>query len=191
MLRPGVRQAATVGCRAGVQLSFRVVPREGKGMDESLEINPSREKIAYWQAAGLGLVLASLLVLASWMIASQIAGDSVQGRQVQAIAAFEEETGIRVLRIAMTAGGGVVDLQYQVVDPDKSLIVHDDENPPRLLDAASGLFIAEPFHEHAARELHTAVTYHQLIMNGGGLLERGSKVTITVGNATLENIQVQ
>jgi len=160
-------------------------------MDESLEINPSTERKINWPTVGLGLALSLLLVVAVWMIASQVSGDAVRGRQDKAIAAFEEETGIRVLRIAMTAGGGVVDLQYQVVDPDKALVVHDDDNPPRLVDVASGLFIAEPFHEHAARELHTAVTYHQLIMNGSGLLERGSKVTITVGNAILEDLRVQ
>jgi len=160
-------------------------------MDESLSISSPAERRVNWPVIGLSLALLFILALASWMIASQVAGDLAQGRQEKALAAFEEETGIRVLRIAMTAGGGVVDLQYQVVDPDKALVVHDDDSPPRLLDAARGLFIAEPFHEHAARELHTAVTYHQLIMNGGGLLERGSKVTITVGNATLENLRVQ
>jgi hypothetical protein len=125
------------------------------------------------------------------MIASQVAGDLTQRREAEAIATFEEETGIRVLRIVRTAGGGIIDLQYQVVDPDKALVIHDDERPPRLLDEKSNLIFANPFHEHADRELHTAVTYHQLIMNGSGLLERGSKITITVGNSSLEDLRVQ
>ncbi len=36
-----------------------------------------------------------------------------------------------------------------------------------------------------------AVTYHELIMNGSGLLEQGSKVTLIVGNSRLEHIIVQ
>ena len=46
-------------------------------------------------------------------------------------------------------------------------------------------------HEHADRELHTAVTYHQMIMNGGGLLQRGSRITLIVGDSKLEDLIVQ
>ena len=160
-------------------------------MEESLKINHSVERKVDWRAAGLGLALLLLLAMAGWMIASQVAGQLVEGRQARAIAAFEEETGIRVLRIVRTAGGGVIDFQFQVVDPDKALVIHDEERPPMLLDVKSNQILANPFHDHADRELHTAVTYHQLIMNGGGLLERGSKVTIAVGNSRLENLRVQ
>lgn len=148
-------------------------------------------RLTKWKIPLLALAVVVLVSLAIWMILSQVGSGHSQHRQAREIAVFEEATGIRVLRVALTAAGGVVDLQYQVVDPDKALIVHDDENPPRLMDVDSGLVIAEPFHDHAARELHTAVTYHQLIMNGGGLLKRGSKVTITVGDSRLANIRVQ
>lgn len=144
-----------------------------------------------WQRWVLAAGVVLILALAGWMIASQVVGDLAQNRQARAIAAFEEQTGIRVLRIVLTAGGGIIDLQYQVVDPDKALIVHDDDNPPMMLDQESNLVFANPFHEHASRELHTAVTYHELIMNGGGLIKRGSLVTLRVGESLLADLIVQ
>jgi len=159
---------------------------------ENIAINsPAKRKGVDWQATGVSIVLLLLLALAVWMVASQVVGNLTQSRQEKAIAAFEEETGIRVLRIVLTAGGGIVDFQFQVVDPDKALIVHDVENPPMMIDEKHNLILANPFHEHADRELHTAVTYHQMIMNGGGLLERGSKITLIVGDSKLENLTVQ
>jgi len=160
-------------------------------MDDSLVINTPVERGVNWRAVGVGLALLFLLALAGWMIASQVAGNLTQRRQAEAITAFEEETGIRVLRIVRTAGGGVIDFQYQVVDPDKALIVHDADKPPMMLDEKSNLIFANPFHDHADREVHTAVTYHELIMNGGGLLRPGSKVTLRVGDSVLEHLVVQ
>jgi hypothetical protein len=160
-------------------------------MENSLAGTLPEERSTHWRAAGAGLVLLLLLALAGWMITSQVVGNMAQERRVKAIAAFEEETGIRVVRLVRTAGGGIMDLQYQVVDPDKALIVHDADQPPMMLDEKSNLVFANPFHDHAARELHTAVTYHELIMNGGGLLERGSKVTLKIGDSILEHLVVQ
>ncbi|MCB0162618.1 MAG: hypothetical protein KDI79_00235 [Anaerolineae bacterium] len=146
-----------------------------------------------WGLILLVSLAAVLIILAVWMIISQFGPGSgwEQNRQALAQAAFEEETGIRVLRVAMTAGGGMIDLQYQVVDPDKALIVHDDDNPPALIEESTNWLFATPFHDHAFRELHTAVTYHELITNGDGLLNRGSTVTLTVGEARLEHVRVQ
>lgn len=159
---------------------------------ENIAINYTEGRNRFnWQMAGIGLILLLLIALAGWMVASQVTGNLAQSRQDKAIAIFEEETGIRILRIVRTAGGGVIDLQYQVVDPDKALIIHDADKPPLLIDQKSNLIFANPFHDHASRELHTAVTYHELIMNGGGLLQRGSKITLTVGDAILEDLIVR
>lgn len=141
-----------------------------------------------------GLFIAATLFLAgmaAWMAVSQLLSERALQQQNAALAVFEAETGIRVLRVAVTAGGGMLDLQYQVVDPDKSLIVHDDDNPPTLVDQATGTLIATPWHDHNFREMHTAVTYHELIMNAGGLLQRGDRITLTLGQAKLEDLIVQ
>lgn len=159
---------------------------------ENIAVNsPAKRNGVDWQATGVSIILLLLLALAVWMIASQVVGNLAQSRQEKAIATFEQETGIRVLRIVLTAGGGIVDFQFQVVDPDKALIVHDVENPPMMIDEKHNLILANPFHEHADRELHTAVTYHEMIMNGGGLLKRGSKITLIVGDSKLENLVVR
>lgn len=139
--------------------------------------------------SAFGIIL--LLGLALWMVISQWTTSVSQNKLDAAVTAFEEDTGIRVVRIVLTGGGGIVDLQYQVVDPDKALIVHDADNPPMMIDEKHNYVFANPFHEHADRELHTAVIYHEMIMNGAGVIERGSKITLIVGDSILEGIIVQ
>lgn len=135
-------------------------------------------------------LLSVLLIgaLAAWMMAGA-AGARAEAHERQ-VAAFEEATGIRIVRVVVTAGGGVVELHYRVLDPDKAIAVHDDELPPGLIDEQSGAVVAVPFHDHAFRELHTGVLYRQMFMNGGGILEPGDLVTITVSDAVLEHIDV-
>ena len=150
-----------------------------------------RRKI-YWPRLAYGLGIFFLIALAAWMIISlYVTGPLAQSRQARAQAIFEAETGIRIVWVAIAAGGGMVDLRYQILDPDKSLIVHDDDNPPTLIDEATGQILATPFHEHGFDLLQTGVTYSELFVNGGGVLERGDTITITVGDARLEQIMVQ
>lgn len=133
------------------------------------------------------VVLAGIAVWMLWSIYLEQPADSSLPDQ----AAFEDETGIRILRVVMIAAGGLVDLQYQVLDPDKSLVVHDDENPPTLINEEDGRVLNIPFHEHGFQELHTARTYRLHIMNADNVLQRGDTVTILIGDARLEHIAVQ
>lgn len=139
--------------------------------------------------AGLALVAG----LAGWIAKANADADARHGQElrVQQQASFEDITGIRVVRVALSAGGGIVDLRYQVLDPDKALAIHDDEAPPRLIDEKTAEVVAIPFHDHATRELHTAVTYREMFMNGGGALDRGDRVTIEVGEAVIQHIEVE
>jgi len=162
-------------------------------MQTTLSGQLSQLKVDLWRKLSLAALLLLLAGLAAWMVISQFTTPAIttpNGR-AQARAVFEAETGIRVVRVVIVGGGGLVDLQYQVLDPDKSLAIHDDDNPPTLVDEASGNVVAIPFHEHSFQDLHTAITYHELLMNGGGLLETGSKVTLTLGASRLEGIVVQ
>jgi hypothetical protein len=132
--------------------------------------------------------------LAVWMIVAQYTHGS-SGRQdasVRPKVTFEEATGIRLRWVAVTAGGGMIDLRYQVIDPDKALVVQDQKRPPRIIDEATGRVLSRPWMAHAhRREPRTAVTYHQLLMNAGGILKRGSLVTVVIDDARLEHVVVQ
>ncbi|MFQ5577406.1 MAG: hypothetical protein ACE5G8_10520 [Anaerolineae bacterium] len=162
-------------------------------MQTSLSGQHFQPKAGAWRKPALAAMLILLAGLAAWMAVSQFTAPAVTAPDSHAMAqaAFEAETGIRVMRVVIVGGGGIVDLQYQVLDPDKSLAIHDDDNPPTLVDDASGNVVAVPFHEHSFQDLHTAITYHELLMNGGGLLEPGSEVTLTLGSSRLEGIVVQ
>ena len=155
------------------------------------ETNAFRKK----RLRGLALCgLVSLTGLALWMIVSQfIYGGFGQGSRATGHAVtFEEKTGLRLIRVAVTAAGGMIDLRYQVLDPDKALIVHDQTRPPRLIDEATGRTLSRPWMAHAhKREQRMAVTYYQLLMNAGGMLKRGSLVTVVIGDARLEHVVVQ
>jgi hypothetical protein len=159
---------------------------------ENLLTNQSQLKEKrHWQAVALAGGLILLLGLAGWMIVSQMVGDIAQDRQQQAQALFEAETGIRVVRLAYTAMGGMVDLQYQAVDPDKALVIHDDDNPPMLVNQKTGSLISRPQHGHGFKELRVGILYHLLIVNEGSVLERGDRVTLVLGEWRLEDLVVE
>lgn len=149
-----------------------------------------------WGLVGMVAIAVFLTGLALWMILSQytvalprlglLPEDPLQRQQ-----AFMEETGIRILHVGLLAGGSMLDLSYQVVDPDKAVIVHDDEYPPGFLVEATGQIINTPYHDHADFDAHHAVTYHELIMNPAGVLKPGDKITVLVGQSRLEHIIVQ
>jgi hypothetical protein len=143
--------------------------------------------------AGLAALLAGLAV---WMVISQF--DLWPGRSVESDplgvsqTAFIEKTGIRIIRVNVTLGGGAVTMRYQVVDPDKAVIIHDEENPPGFWAEDSGQFLNIPWHDHSnAGNLHAGVTYYEIIKNSGGAVRPGDTVTVQVGSSSLEHVVVK
>jgi len=155
------------------------------------------KQVDRWREVGwLGRILGTFLLagLALWVIVSLgIWGDGFGPEAwVASQRAFAEETGVRVIRVAVIAGGGMLDLRYQVVDPDKAVIVHDQERPPTLVHEATGQAVSRPWHDHSHdTELHSAVTYYELIMNPEGMIQSGDQVSIMIGDSRLEHVVVQ
>ncbi|MBK8902541.1 MAG: hypothetical protein IPM53_15240 [Anaerolineaceae bacterium] len=104
---------------------------------------------------------------------------------------FTEETGIHITLVALTADGGIIDIRYQVVDPEKSVIVHDDELPPTILHVETGTPLLFTRHEHSDFEMHSGVVYSHHIINSGGLIKRGDRVAVRIGTSVLEEVPVQ
>jgi len=139
-----------------------------------------------------GLVLALLAALAVWMIQSSSGGGGGGQSPAAAEAAFIEETGIRILRVALVADGGMLDLRYQILDPDKAVVAHDTETPPTLVDDDSGQELKTPFHDHTNdRDFRPGLTYFELILNPQGVIRRGDSISVLMGDARLEHVVVE
>jgi hypothetical protein len=142
------------------------------------------------------LVLVAILVLLSllaiWMAAAQTMAGSDQAGPGPEQIAFEEKTGIRIVRVVLAAAGGVVDVHYQVLDPDKALIVHDQDRPRAVVQETSGARLAKPFHAHqSANTPRAGHSYRLQVINSLGAVKVGDRVTIVAGDARLAHIVVE
>ena len=142
---------------------------------------------------GLVILVAGLilwLLIPSSIVNSRSAGPDPMAQLSQTT--FTEATGVRLVRVAVTAGGGMLDLRYQVVDPDKAVAVHDQKNPPTLVDEATGQTASRPWmHHSSSNPLHAAVTYNELMLNPSGVVKPGSLITVIIGGSRLEHVVVQ
>lgn len=156
------------------------------------ERQPTRRGRGRWLVS---LAIAVLIPIAfgSWIVVGR---DSPTERDAVAsplpTEAFEEATGVQILRVAVTAGGGILDLRYRVLDPDKAIVVHDRDNPPAIIHEASNRTANRPFMHHTkARDMHLAVTYYELLLNPDEAIKVGDPVTVVLGGAMLEHVIVQ
>jgi hypothetical protein len=103
-----------------------------------------------------------------------------------------ERSGVRLVHVAVTGGGGLLDLRFQVVDPNKAVTVHETQTPPAIVDERTGLVFNQLLMDHAhTGEFKPAVTYYLVFENTGNWIRRGSKVTVLLGDAQLENVVVR
>lgn len=141
--------------------------------------------------ATLAVLLIGLLLWPAWNWLDRV-GSSSDFLTDAAQTAFAAETGLRVLRVFTTANGGMIDLRYQVTDPDKAIIIHDIDNPPRFVNEATGEVIDRAYHDHSSgSSLKAGQTYNEILVNEGGVIQRGDRITIFVGQSRLEHIVVQ
>ena len=88
-----------------------------------------------WMVAA-GLVLAVVLGATWW---SHRQADVRAGTDAVTVDEMAGRYGVDVNLVAVTARGGLVELRYQVVDPDKAnRLLHDEELSPILVEEASG-----------------------------------------------------
>ncbi len=100
--------------------------------------------------------------------------------------------GINVSLLGVTAAGGLIELRYQVVDPDKaSPIIHDPSLAPALVveDGGVTLRMAAPPHHHS--DLRLGGTYFFLMANANNAIHSGDLVTLVIGDVRLEHIRAQ
>ena len=156
---------------------------------------PRRMRLG-WSLAVLAVAIVVLSLPAGAALWLTSRGDEASGVTALPPAAFEEETGIRIVRIAAVGGGGIIDLRFQVLDPDKALGVHDKQSPLTLVDEGSGNVLRAAFHgKHSGGTaqigLNPGATYYLLFANSEGLLQRRDLASVALGDVRLEHVRVQ
>lgn len=145
-----------------------------------------------------------LIALAGWMIyrANQPAPAPLAGAGAPAMpvsAALEDTYGVRFTQVGITSDGGMVDLRYRVLDPDKAMALMSmsmasaDSNPnaPKLIVEADGTEISNS--EVMSMKQMPEVNSVQFVLfaNPRGVLKPGMLVTIVVNQLKIEHVPVQ
>jgi hypothetical protein len=102
-----------------------------------------------------------------------------------------QQSGVKITQVAVTGDGGLVDLRFKVVDPDRANTLHDPTTPPAVVDEESGLVVHELFMNHSHTGAYkTGVTYYLVFTNPGNWVHHGSRVSVMLGNAQVEHVLV-
>jgi hypothetical protein len=99
---------------------------------------------------------------------------------------LEERYGIRITLIAVTAGGGMVDLRYKVIDRAKAEPALQDPTKVPVLLAEDGTRLPAPGLVEPNQELVEGRVYYMLYPNTRGVVRPGTRVTVIVGEVELE-----
>jgi len=150
--------------------------------------------------SGVALVVA--VAAAVWFLEHRDRGASASSTTVRSSAiswerpavdsdGLVQRSGVRVVQVAVTGGGGLIDLRFQVVDPDKANAIHNAATPPAIVDERSGLVAHDLLMGHAhSAPFEAGVTYYLIFENPGNLVHRAAKVSVLLGDAQIEHIKV-
>jgi hypothetical protein len=144
-----------------------------------------------WLVAAAAILLAPLIVATSLTVFGSGPADPLQARLVSP-QTMQDGYGIKLDMVAVTAAGGLVDMRFTVTDGSKaSQLFHDPSTAPALLvdgtDAV--LHMRRGMNHHLA--LLTGSRYFVLFPNAGGVIQRGTPVSVVIDDIRLEPIPAQ
>lgn len=106
---------------------------------------------------------------------------------------LEQEYGIRLTLVAVTAAGGLVDVRYRIIDPVKAaqLVDEEDGGIMPMVYVGNGDVMLMPDSHMRDQKLIADRMYFNLIPNTQNAVKRGSVVTIVFGDVALEPVLAQ
>jgi hypothetical protein len=149
-----------------------------------------------------GLLTALLLALAgspprpAWAAAEQ-PGDhgspSSRAGTVVDPAVLEATYGIRVQHVALTGGGGLVDLRFVVLDPAKARpLLGGHDSVPRIRVEGDATTLAAPAHGAMRNvRLQKDAGCFVLYPNARNAVKAGTRVAVSFGGVTVSPVVVQ
>jgi hypothetical protein len=143
---------------------------------------------------GLAAVFFGVLLARNWSVESTttITRSPTDLPVMPTSSVIEAMYGVRFLGVDVTAGGGMIQVRYQVIDSAKTEAIHGTEVAPYVVDA-KGAKYADPGmvgHSHVGKTLAAGRTDYILLANSMGGVKSGSMVTIKVGDLELRGVPV-
>jgi hypothetical protein len=143
----------------------------------------------------LVLLFCATLIVRGWNPIQQNASQirSAVAPNMPVSTQIEDQFGVRFLGVDVTAGGGMLQIRYQVIDSAKTEALHDEQTAPFVLDNAGHKY-ADPGivgHSHIGKTKEAGSTDFILLANAQGGIEAGMFVTIQVGTFTLTQVPVR
>jgi hypothetical protein len=142
-------------------------------------------------ALGAGATLLTGAIFAGSVVANQSASAAGASGPVPVSRAVEAASGIRVLAAHVVGSGGIVELTYQVLDPNKAGIVEGDvAKTPLITDTSSGETLQDTAAMRHGHTMRPAGTYFLLYYNRGGAVAKGDSISVTIAGQTLVGVPV-
>ena len=139
------------------------------------------------------LVLIVLLAAGFFFLKSTQQRPSRPSETFVSAQALEEQYGLRVNLVAVTAAGGMVDLRLKLIDGEKAkLLLQDKKNFPSLYVPDADVTLQVP-QETKDQEIEFKDDSSIFLMfpNAASVVKRGAPVTVKFGDITLETIEAK
>jgi hypothetical protein len=103
--------------------------------------------------------------------------------------------GVDSLSVKWVESGEIIRFSYNVVDADKAKLLNDKKTEPVLIDPQAGVKLVVPSLEKVGLLRQTSTpaagkSYWMAFSNQGGLVKRGDRVNIVIGNFRAEGLVV-
>ena len=146
-----------------------------------------------------GCLILMIVALPLVGCADLVASPNLKDATHSEINPVEENYGIRVEGLRLSAAGSMLDFRYRVLNAEKATPFLDGKNQPLLLDELRGAKLNVPNTPKLGRIRQTARngkivldrTYFIMFGNPGKALQSGDKVQLLIGQLRVAELTVQ
>ena len=108
---------------------------------------------------------------------------------------LQDQWGIELTAVRVTAAGHMVDFRYRVLDADKAAPLFKRKTKPYLIHQASGKVLAVPNTAKVGSLRNTNIPQqgriYWMFFGNKGLVKSGDKVSVVIGDFKVENLVVE
>lgn len=157
------------------------------------KVKPLRRQVSSSKSAMIVVILVSLIALGLYGYnAFQAFQSSSPQTDIASITQveLEQDYGLRIQLVAVTAAGGLVDLRLQIVDAEKAkAFLKDPANYPAVRMGNGVVLRTSPDAATQNIQFENGRSIFILLPNTGNILKPGDPVSIVFGGLQVESVQ--